>query len=133
MSMVVGRGMAQIKLDDGLAANVRQMLARLAPGTLQRMEQEGNAVADEAYNRWPVDSGRSRAALEVVTRINRRSVDVTIQNRVDYVKFIRFRRKLSGDGGKAVWQTLVVKPAKERTPLLVRDLQGELVALARGR
>lgn len=130
--MVVGRGLAQIKLDDGVAQTVRRALERLAPGTLRRIEREANEIADEAYNRWPVDSGRSREALRVVTILNRRSIDVTIQDPVDYVKFIKFRRKLSGDGGKPVWQTLVARPAKERTPKLVEDLQAELVALARG-
>lgn len=126
----IGRGSMSVTLDDGMDRFVRAALERSAPATLRVLEREGEQLFDDAYARWPVKSGRSRAGLTWGLRLpDANTVEVFLSNSVEYVYYIRTLYP----GGQHVWTDLVVKPTRKAARKIAEELAEEIAnAIAGG-
>lgn len=127
MAIRVGRGIAEIELDDALSDAVERTIARAAPSLLPAMRREAEAIRANAEAEAPVKTGRFRDGFFTGVRLpDFDTIEVYIGNEVDYWKYIRDYR------GRSVWNLLVAAPVKKASRRLAEELSEELTALFDG-
>jgi hypothetical protein len=127
-----GRGSAAVLMDDTMSAIVRRAIETTQPTVLRRLEREAAELHAEAYGRWPVKTGISRAALEHGIRIvppNGLEAFVGVDTvAAPYAFFIKAEA-----GGKHTWTEVVRKPGLARAKKLAQELGRALLDAYRGR
>lgn len=119
----LGRGKVTVEVDDDLDRMLRRGLEETAPGVLTGLEDIATEVGRSAQMRWPVKSGRSRAAFGFGARLPRKDLiegyidnDAT-NNGFSYIYAIKPR-----GGGRSIWSTMVRTPMKRRGEQFAEDL-----------
>jgi hypothetical protein len=135
MALTVRQGGVTVTLDSGLEKLARTAIEESLPGGLALMEREAAEVADFAYDEWPVESGKSRAGLEMRTVIDvgRSTATVEIRNDVEYAPYIKPK---VWHGAYTAWQKLVRGPMTALRKELIDKLGPQIVESirrARGR
>jgi hypothetical protein len=118
MAIKFGTRNASVEMSDTFQRMARRISDRVQPGVLERLEDEQGSIHRQALGQWPVKTGRSLAALELVTRVSagRDAVGVAIRNPVDYVRFI----KSAATKGRNPWNELIAKPVRKMVRRLTR-------------
>lgn len=150
-------GDAEVVMDGELEAMAEAMLQG-TPGVIaDAMEREADRIEAGALETWPVQSGTSRDAFRVVTRLSDDAIETFLENTAPYaykIKFSkyteqelerssksvaqrRFLEKKHGKGAptdrltmRSVWGELVRKPARKSEKKLAEELEADLLTLA---
>jgi len=129
--VVIKRGRGSITVEGPTARELEAAVRRTLGPALERMEEEVERIRKEdIQTRWPVFTGKSRDAWEVVTRIDpdRQQVTAALANEHVYVRFLKSTKE-----GKKELSTRLRSPltTEVRRPLRAarKGLGKELEAL----
>ncbi len=119
----VRRGSAEASIDDPTAEAIERTIEEQYKETADRLEAEAKAIYDDAQSKWPVKTGRSKAAMRYGLEFQPPS---TLRGRIyvdpsseaaEYVWYIG-----THGGARGTWMTLVRDPAAKRAKELTEDL-----------
>ena len=95
-----------------------------------RLEEGAKRIHDEAQAAWPVDSGRSKEALEYGIRLGTStSLESFVRNTSSYWMFIR---KPWPENNRYVYRELILKPGRREAKRIAKAMKHELRKLAGG-
>lgn len=95
---------------------------------VQALEDERDAVLNEARAQWPVKTGRSKAGLRASKYLSTKELYIGIEDNVPYVYYIKGNEQ----GGRSTWKELVEKPLRKRIkPLRIR-LADAIIEITKG-
>lgn len=99
-----------IRTDPAFRAQVLDAIAATAPVVSGQMDKTMGALSLNAFKKWPVKSGFSKAMVFLeYTPLGPGKLKASVGNGAWYAFYIK-PRKL---GRKNAWQTLIVKPSKK--------------------
>lgn len=119
----VTRGRAEAAIDDPTADAIIKTIEEQYKEIADRLEGEAKAIYDYAQSKWPVKTGRSKAAMRYGLEFRPPS---TLRARVyvdpaseaaEYVWYIG-----TAHGQRGTWMVLVRDPAAKRAKELTADL-----------
>lgn len=115
-----GTGSVRVVMDATLDDIYRRSIERVAPGILGVIESAIDDLHADAVAKWPVKTGRSKAALQALTVVSpdHASVRGTITNNVKYARYIMAKNL----GGKNAFVELLRKPLRARAAELATVL-----------
>lgn len=125
-----GRGAISVEIGDELDRMIRRGLAETRPGLLRHLEEAAKSVGAGATARWPVKTGKSKAAMQWGVRLIDEGIEAFVLNDANnggfpYVYAIRSR------SGTQMWKELVRRPMERRGAKLVDEL-GAIASRAMG-
>lgn len=108
MPITIGQGSVTATLDNGLEELLRRAIDHTVPGLVNRVEATAQGIYRGAFDRWPVRTGRSRAALAWEVRLapDLSSIRARVSNSAPYAKYVPVRSL----GGKNAFVELLRKP-----------------------
>lgn len=105
----------------GIRVAAERWARTAVPAAIEAGTRELEELYRDAHARWPVATGRSRAALRLVFRRDASQASGKLVDTAPYVTDIRARKL----GGRSPWTELVVLPWRgRRLPALLRRLRG---------
>ncbi len=121
--LTFGDSRATVTMDDAFEGLVRQALDETLPGMVDRLEQTASDLEANAVARWPVKTGRSKAALTSEVRVapDYSNIRARVACEVDYAKYIVSPRIKSGSGSAFV--ELLKKPTEAAGKALAEELK----------
>lgn len=134
----LGRGSNTVIIENGLDDMVRRFLEDTIPGVLPRMEAEAEDLYNAAQAKWPVKTGRSKAAMNWWIRFPRPDPLDRIEAFVGfepgepgskYAHLVKGRK----DDGKQSWRVHLLRPAQERGEKLGTDIAAMVADILAGR
>ena len=121
MSYYVGTGKTKALITNDLE-NVKAYIDKLLPGARAILEREAREVYQYAWQRWPIDTGTSRAGLSwgVLIAPDASFIRGFVMNNVDYARYIKSSQVRTGTGHAMT--ELLRKPIAERTDTITAEL-----------
>ena len=135
MAIRYGTGKHSIEIDDGIEKMIRRVIDDAFPGVADAIERTTDELYQDAFDAWPVKSGRSKAALTQTLTIDGDTIRRTVLNPAKkaggfpYVFAIRTKQQ---DGDENLWGLLIRKPGRKAGELLAEELGPVLAAIAEG-
>lgn len=129
--LTLGSGSVSVTIDDGFSDLLRRALDHTIPGIVDRLEATADRIYYDAYNRWPVKTGTSRAALgrEVQIAPDYSSIRARVYDTAPYAKYI----KPKDLGGKSAFVELLRRPTEAAGAELVADIRDVIEQTLEGR
>lgn len=127
----VGTGKSKVAIDNDLE-DVQAYIDRLLPGARAVLEREARAVYQDAWTKWPVDTGTSKAALSwgVLIAPDVSSIRGFVINTADYARYIKSNQVRTGTGHALT--ELLRKPMVQRADMIATELGPALKAAMEG-
>jgi hypothetical protein len=113
-----GDDFARVIMDDSIAGMVREVIENTQRPLISLLESEVEKIYQNARDKWPVKSGRSRDSLAVVLEIKGGdAIAAGVVERTPYGHLIKGKEREAGgygDGGnRQTWRVLLQKPLLE--------------------
>lgn len=113
MKVVVGKGKARVELTGALAGELEQAIQTALGPLGGHIKERAEKVLKGALARWPERTGRSKAGLHLVYRIDpsRMKIEAAVDSDTRYARYIRWGSKRyprRGQGAKGPPGTVVV-------------------------
>ena len=123
MTIRVMSGRAYVDLDPALQRWVDSAVRRAAPETLAKLEETGEELYADAYDKWPVKTGKSKSLLFWHVRLkNLTRIELVIGCDADYSFYITE----PWPSKKRPWRELLLKPTKKAYSRLSDELREHL-------
>ena len=98
---------------------------RLAPSEERKLDDWGYEIIKRVRDKWPVDTGTSRAAWNFVSSNQPGDVSITLENPMWYASFVHYRGSPKAKGRHGDW--LVPAVYEELIPQVWAELQERIV------
>jgi hypothetical protein len=122
-TLTFGDSRATVTMNDAFEALVRQAIDGTFPGMVDKMERAAADLEAAASAKWPVATGRSKAALTSEVRLapDYSSIRARVACEADYARYIVSLKIKSGSGSAFV--ELLRKPTEAAASALAEDLK----------
>ncbi|MCP4918274.1 MAG: hypothetical protein GY913_15300 [Proteobacteria bacterium] len=118
-----GRGKVTVEIDDDIERMIRAGIEETAPGVLSGLEDIATEVGRSAQLRWPVKSGRSKAAFGFGGRLPRKDlIEGYVENNATNDGFSYIYAIKPRGGGRSIWSSWVRTPMKRRGEQFAEEL-----------
>lgn len=126
--LTFGDSRATVTMDGAFEGLVRAALDETVPGMLSKMEATAAALEADAAAKWPVRTGKSKAALTSEVRVapDYGSIRARIACEADYARYIISSKIKSGSGSAFV--ELLRRPTEAAGKVLAEDLKQVLAS-----
>jgi len=103
---------AAIRVDPSFRQNILDIAGTVGPIVTGEVDVTMASLAFQAWRRWPVDRGFSKAMLSLeYTVVNQDVLSAQLRSNAWYSFYIKSNR--NGLGGKQPWRVLIFKPAPD--------------------
>jgi len=103
---------AAIRVDPSFRQNILDIAGTVGPIVTGEVDVTMASLAFQAWRRWPVDRGFSKAMLSLeYTVVNQDVLSAQLRSNAWYSFYIKSKR--NGLGGKQPWRVLIFKPAPD--------------------
>ena len=120
-----GERAVQIRMDPSFRQSILEMAGAAAPIVTTELDKTMASMAFNAWRKWPVDTGFSKAMLSLEYTVTSPDVVMAqLRSNAWYSFYIKSRR--NGLGNKQPWRVLIFDPAGDRILKMSNDIADQI-------